>query len=315
MLLSAEEYQLGRGLELGEYLNIGGYISANYENSEIAKEYMIDDVAIMAYGRLDERLSYLVELEAVEFWVRDFGDGTTSTNMKFRIERGYVDYKFSNYVQLRVGKFITPIGYWNLNPINVLRDTTSNPRYAQEIYPRFTTGAMLSGYLPSDESWTYNAFVQHNKDLDPNYNNIETDEYYGVEVKKSFDNLTLGVNAGSYEVAEESFTYLGATLKYEHDRVQVLSEYSMLTYNNIDNDGDTHDKYAYYLQGRYKLSPQHFLVGRYEKFRDGFHGIDEEIRIIGYNYRPIYPVSIKCEYQFNSDEDKNRLLLSLSMLF
>jgi len=311
----AEEYQLGHGVEIGPYLSIGGYFSANFENSQLTKEYMIDDVAIMAYGRLDDRLSYLLELEAVEFLVRDFGEGTTSTNMKFRIERAYVGYKLNDYADLRVGKFITPIGHWNLNPINVLRDTTSNPRYAQEIFPKFTTGVMLWGYLPSDDSWTYNIFGQHNKDLDANYNNIETDDYYGVEVKKRFGELEVGANMGDYEVEEEHFRYYGVTLKYEHDRVQILSEYSALAYNNIDSDGDTHEKYAYYVQGRYKLSSQHYLVSRYEQFTDDFHDVEEEILLFGYNYRPIHPVSIKCEYQFNSDEDKNRFLLSFSMLF
>ncbi|MBN2824501.1 MAG: hypothetical protein JXQ76_04185 [Campylobacterales bacterium] len=313
-ILSANEYQLGHGLELNPYLTMGGYFSSKYENSKSTKEYMIDDVAILAYGRLGERFSYLVELEAAEFWVRNFGNDTIQKNMTFRIERAYVNYKYNDYFSIKAGKFITPIGFWNLNPITVLKDTTSNPRYASEIYPKFTTGAMVYGYLPFDESIEYNAFIQKNKDLDKGYNNIQTDDYYGMELKKHWGDLTIGLNMGKYELDEENMKYFGASLKYETSHLQILSEYAHLIYNPLSNSSDEHDKYAYYIQGRYKLNAKHYLVGRYEKFEDEFAGVDESVKIIGYNYRPIYPISIKCEYQLR-ENDNNSLIVSFSMLF
>jgi hypothetical protein len=317
-LLGASEYRLGHGLEINQYLSIGGYFSSKYENSTNTKEYMLDDVAILAYGRLGEHFNYLIELEATEFWVRNFGNDTTQKNMHFHIERAWLNYKQSDYLSVKVGKFITPIGFWNLNPITVLKDTTSNPRYASEIYPKFTTGVMAYGYLPFGESITYSIFLQNTKDLDPNYNNIKTDEYYGVELKKGFEHLTVGFNMGEYEVDEvneEHIQYFGASLKYQKNNIQLLGEYSHLTYNPLNNSNDKHNKYAYYLQGRYKVTPKHFVVGRYERFKDEFHGVDEEIKLIGYNYRPAYPVSIKCEYQLHDNKDNNKFLLSFSMLF
>ena len=313
--LGASEYRLGHGVEINQYLTLGGYFSTKYENSQKTKEYMLDDVALLAYGKLSDNFSYLIELEATQFWVRNFGNDTTQKNMHFHIERAWLSYKYNDYLNLKMGKFITPIGYWNLTPITVLKDTTSNPKYASEIYPKFTTGVMAYGYLPFDDSITYNLFLQKNKDLDPNYNNIETDEYYGIEVKKHFENMTLGINMGEYEVSEEHIQYFGASLKYQKSKIQILGEYSQLTYNPLNNANEKHTKYAYYLQGRYKINRKHFVIGRYEKFKDLFHGIDEEIKLIGYNYRPTYPVSIKCEYQINSNEADNKVLFSFSMLF
>ncbi len=315
MPLTANAYELGHGLEFGRYMSIGGYFSSKYQNAQDAKEYMIDDVAFLAYGRLSSRFSYLVELEATKFWVRDFANDTTQKNMHFHIERAYIDYNHNDTLNLKVGKFITPIGYWNLNPITVLKDTTSNPKLATEIYPKFTTGIMAYGYLPFDESMEYSAFFQQTKDLDANYNNIQTDDYYGFELKKRFDFFVVGANMGEYEVDEEHIKYFGASFKYEASAVQLLGEYAHLIYNPITNSKDEHDKYAYYLQGRYKINSKHYLVGRYEKFKDSFHGIDETIKLVGYNYRPIYPVSLKCEYQLHDNDEQNRFLVSFSILF
>jgi len=313
--LGASEYRLGHGVEINQYLTLGGYFSTKYENSQKTKEYMLDDVALLAYGKLSDNFSYLIELEATQFWVRNFGNDTTQKNMHFHIERAFLNYKQSDYLNLKMGKFITPIGHWNLTPINVLKDTTSNPKYASEIYPKFTTGVMAYGYLPFDESIEYSAFMQQSKDLDPNYVNIETDEYYGVEFKKHFDNLIVGVNMGEYELEEEHRKYFGASLKYEASKVQILAEYSHLIYDHPNTSTQEHDKYAYYIQGRYKINRKHFVIGRYERFKDEFHSIDEEIKIIGYNYRPLYPVSLKGEYQLSSDEQNSKVLFSFSVLF
>ncbi len=308
-------YQLGHGLEVNKYLSIGGYFSSKYENSNGNKKFMLDDVALLGYGRLGSQLSYLMEFEAREFWVRDFANDKIESNINFHIERAYLNYTYNDYLNVTVGKFITPIGYWNLTPINVLQDTTSSPKYATEIYPKFTTGIKIFGYLPFDDTINYNIFLQKNRDIDPKYNNIKTDNYYGVELKKSFDNLILGVSFGEYEADEEHRKYLATSFKYTQHNIQLIGEYALVKYNQTNDKSQEYNKYAYYIQGRYKLNSKHFIITRYEKSRDSFHDIDEDIKLIGYNYRPIYPISLKCEYQFNNNKDENKLLLSFSMLF
>ena len=318
-LIYAEDYSIGHGLQINQNLNIGGYFSTQYEKSDILEQYMFDDIALLAYGGLSDKLSYLIEMEAKHFAVRDIKNSNTSYNTKFHIERAYLDYKYSEHLSFKVGKFITPIGEWNLNQINVLRDTTSSPLYGEEIFPKFTTGMMLYGHLWFDDTLKYSLFLQKSKDFDKNYNNIETDNYYGMQIKKHFDDIVVGLNIGQfeYEKIDEMTLYYGASFKYEKDDIQILSEYSMSKYEyGFGTDkGKVHDKYAYYIQGRYRLNRGHYLIGRYEGLEDKNIARKENISIIGYNYRPIYPISIKGEYQFNSDDTKSKFMLSVSMLF
>lgn len=280
---------------------------------------MLDDIALLAYGGLTDKLSYLVEIEAKNFAVKDLYNNSSQYNTTFHIERAYLDYKYSEHLNLKMGKFITPIGEWNLNQINVLRDTTSNPIYSEEIFPKFTTGIMFYGHLWFDDTINYSLFVQQSKDFDKNSNNIETDDYYGVELKKHFDDIVIGINIGQfeYEKIDEMTLYYGASLKYEKSAIQILAEYSIAKYKyNFGTDkGKEYDKYAYYIQGRYRVNRSHYIIARYEGVDDKHFNRHEDIAIMGYNYRPIYPVSIKGEYQFNSDKIKSRFLVSLSILF
>ena len=154
----ASEYKLGHGVKLSEYLRVGSYISTKYKASKKSDEIGLDDIAILGYGNLTPKFSYLLELEATTFYTKNLDTRESDFNTHFHIERAYFDYKFSDYLKFRVRKFITPIGYWNLVPINVLRDTTSSPLYGYRIFPKFTTGVKLYGFLNDDIE--YNLFIQ-----------------------------------------------------------------------------------------------------------------------------------------------------------
>ena len=133
-------YELGLGYKAHEKITIGGYFSTEFTVGEDTRELLIEDVAILAYGSLTENLSFLAELESVDFYKIDFENQWDRGNTTPAIERLYADYKVSDYATFRMGKQITPIGYWNLQPINVLRETTSNPRLSREMFPKFLTG-------------------------------------------------------------------------------------------------------------------------------------------------------------------------------
>jgi len=72
---------------------------------------------------------------------------------------------------------------------------------------------------------------------------------------------------------------------------------------------------AFYLQGEYRVKPRHAVITRAEYFTDGKTATQDKIAVIGYSYRPVFPVSLKIEYQWHSDSGDNRLLSSFSVLF
>ena len=124
----------------------------------------------------------------------------------------------------------------------------------------------------------------------------------------------MGFNLGEFE--DESLNdrlYFDVNIKYKKSKLEVLAE-AIISIDEYQNS-DKSDSYAIYLQSSYKFLKKHYLVNRYEYFKDKLDNYEEHIFLLGYNYRPIYPVSIKGEYQLNSHSDLNKFIISLSVLF
>jgi len=316
LLANAGHYQLGHGVKLHEKLRIGGYFSTDYEVSETRRRARLDDVAVLAYGNITHELSYLAELEAAPYFQRDFRAGTQAYDRHFHKERVYFDYRYSEMANFRLGKQITPIGYWNLEPINVLRETSSNPLLSSKMFPKFLTGLDIYGYLPWFDSLTYHLFMQNNKDIDADYINIKNEHFFGISLENedSMD-FQYGGSFGEFITEDRKRTHFAQlNAKYEFSNLSLQSEVAL---NHIDDHASTVKgyKFASYLQSHYRISSKHALVGRYEYFHDDAINMSDHIGIFGYSYRPIYPVSLKAEYQWNSDEKLNKFITSFSVLF
>ncbi len=317
--LHAQKYELGQGYVLHEYINIGGYFSIDYANGENIDKARLDDVAILAYGKLPKDFSYFIELEAAPFYEKDFLADTSQKNTTFHYERAYANYDYSNSVNFRAGKFITPIGYWNLVPINVLRDTSSNPLFSYRMFPKFVTGVESYGYTSEESDLKYNLFIQVTDDIDEEYINIKNNLFFGGSIEYfADDTFSFGGSLAYFETKEirKNVGLLQVNAKYDWYPFLIQAEWG---YTNIDNTQTDRSEYQLggYLQGMYNFTEQHALVGRYEYFKDTQLGelADEHIALFGYSYRPAYAFSLKGEYQFHDDKNANKALLSLSVLF
>lgn len=311
----AEPYELGLGYKAHDKLTLGGYFSTEFSQGEDLKEFAIDDVALLAYGNLSENFSFLAEIESVGIYTRDFENKRSDTNSKPAIERLYAEYKLSDHASFRVGKQITPIGYWNLQPINVLRETTSNPRLSREMFPKFITGLQVQGYTPIDESIRYNVYIQNTGDMDSKYVNIAVDQHYGFTLEKALsDSWSAGGSVGRFkEVNQDSTRYFQLNSRFEKGR------YTLLVEGVVDNHTPRllpkAKSSSVYTQFEYRFRPQHAVIVRAESFRDDRISLHEKIGVLGYSYRPRFPVSLKLEYQWHTDSDNNRLVSSFSVLF
>ncbi len=314
------QYVLGEGFAIGSLpVYVGGYFSVNYLHSNSVDEFKLDDFAVLSYGNY-KKLSYMLELEFKDPYVirNDANSTTTTTNTKLYFERAYIEYAFSDELMARLGRFNNPIGYWNLIPINVLRETTSNPVLTQVVFPRFTTGINAQYTYFSTYETAVDLIVQHNQTISDDYNNYRTDEHYGAGLTFERENLSLKLSAGkfqkdaSYNIYEEDFYYGLVAAKYETEKLEVLFE-AGTQYNATQNEYTT--RYAAYVQGAYRFTPKHIGVLRLESYDTQSIYTTNTKAIFGYTYRPLYPVAFKGEYQLNSDSDRNLVLFSFSVLF
>ncbi len=308
-------YELGLGYKAHEKITIGGYFSTEFTVGEDTRELLIEDVAILAYGSLTENLSFLAELESVDFYKIDFENQWDRGNTTPAIERLYADYKVSDYATFRMGKQITPIGYWNLQPINVLRETTSNPRLSREMFPKFLTGLAVQGYTPFDETLRYNVYLQNTGDMDAKYVNFQVDQHYGFTLEKSLsDAWTLGGSTGQFrEKTGEQTRYYQLNTRVDTGRFSFLTE-AVVDRHEV-RGVRTSTSSSVYAQTEYRFKPQHAMIIRGESFRDDRVSLHETIGILGYSYRPQFPISLKLEYQWHSDSADNRVVGSFSVLF
>ncbi|MFX6815264.1 hypothetical protein ABTH42_18965, partial [Acinetobacter baumannii] len=65
------------------------------------------------------------------------------------LERIYVDWAQADELKFRFGKFLTPVGRWNLIHAQPLVWTTSRPLTTEAAFPTNATGGMVFGTLSS----------------------------------------------------------------------------------------------------------------------------------------------------------------------
>lgn len=313
-----DEYVLGEGFQLASLpLYIGGYISVDYRNKDDENRYRIDDVALLSYGSYG-KFSYMAEFEFKELYVYSNKDSKSDsqTNKTIHTERLYVDYNINENYRVRLGKYNSPIGYWNLLPVNVLRETTSSPVSSKIIYAKFTTGLGINYSSYNDSEINIDLMLQNNKDLDDSYNNYLVDKHYGFGVSYEKNNFAYKFNAGYFEDKGSAYDggkryYYLASAKYEEDKYQLKAEFGSQYNSHFNKTTD----YALYLQSVYRVNEKHFLIARGEAYKNTLDSKKDEIGIVAYTYRPLYPVAIKGEYQFHSLHDENQFLFSFSVMF
>ena len=316
-LHAQDKYELGNGVQISSYpIYLGGYFSVDYRNMNNENRYRLDDVALLSYGNYD-KFSYMAEVEYKQLYIKTYTQDTSfsSSDTNLYLERLYADYNYNENYMFRVGKYNSPIGFWNLLPINVLRDTTSFPYIIKNIFPDFTTGLNLSYTSFENDEIKINVMLQHNEDLDDNYNNYKIDAHYGFGILYEKEQYSLKLNAGYFNRADtqdilKNRNYILLSGKYETEKFQLMSE---LGYQSSKNKTTT--PYSSYIQGSYRFRPKHLGVLRVESYKNRLTNIKDSLAIFGYTYRPIYPISFKSEYQFHSIKRENKALISLSVMF
>ncbi len=317
----SSDYVLGEGLQVGDIpLYIGGYLSADYTNVEDSDFHQLraDEIAFLVYGSAD-KFSYMAELEFKEFYIKQWTQGDTNTqkNTQLHIERLYLDYNYNENFVFRAGKFNSPIGYWNMIPINVLRDTSSNPLVSSMIYPKYTTGLDLSFTSYSDNEIRVDVLLQNNKDFDDEYNNLKVNKHYALGLEYTNNDLSVKYNGGYFHtrdplVVDKNFYYSLISLKYDTDNYKIMGELGTQF-----NKNHSLVPYSGYIEGLYRITPKHLPTIRFETYESQQlkQTQKDSFLVLGYTYRPVYPVAFKAEYQMHQEDAQNRTLLSISALF
>ena len=290
-------YQAGQGLRVGKTgLTIGGFTTAEMEYLENGERV----------GAIEE-LNFLISFNPVPFahLFSELGVGSLAevergrrgvhSNPSLEVERLYLDLGARDDLRLRVGKFQTPIGRWNLTPREPHLWTTSEPLVVEEVFDDITTGAMLHGSVfPQGGALSYSLYGTFLPPLD-----AESDEHparYTAGSHREWASLkgwTLGASYFASQRRNGEWNHLGGAdlLWFPHRRVELSGEL-------VFGEGSIEDgtMWGMYTQGVVETLPTLYLIGRYERFHPPGGGGDINLFDLGFAWVPVPYLRFKADY-------------------
>jgi hypothetical protein len=312
-------YQLGQGLYFPQQgLRIGGYISIHYIDLERYPTTLnVNDLSLFLTKELTARWSFFAEME-IDDALTITADDTSSRNAHFDLERLYLDYRAHQSATLRLGRFLTPVGQWNLIHADPLVWTVSRPLATGAAFSRHATGAMVYGsihagrgdldyWLFRDDNEHLNPFDAEELAFDPDGASLELHNNFrhATGARLLFHMLdewvTIGASYLSYELEQPHHHYQlgGLDFTWSSRYVDLSGE---AIYRRAEDSAIT-DERGGYLQAVIPLPHDLYLVGRRESYRTSTLGEVTTLDTLGINYRPQPAIAFKLEYNRGSNND------------
>ena len=326
-------YELGQGYPLPWLgLTAGGYATLRAGNLEgEPARAVVKDLSLFLHTDLTPRWHFFTELELGDplAWSRD---GLTTSYAEFDVERLYLDHNLTPRTTLRLGKFLTPVGRWNLLHADPLVWSIMRPLTTSAAFARHASGIALLGTLPlADASLDYQVYADDSNalDIDPAYEptyleapvtpNPDNIFDHGAGLRLHYraldDALQIGLSAASFTLIEQPGTQnlVGTDLFYTHAGLELTGE---AVYRR--GPGTNGDVWGGFAQLVVPLGRQFFAVLSGERYKAAGYAETTDIGHLGLAYRPTPPLTFKLEFQESQGVDQlapDGWQFSVSVLF
>ena len=295
--LGALTYEPGRGLAVGASgLRLGGYANLVLARDEgEAARFTLDELSFLAVYDPHPRVHLFTELELEDLWDLASDREGSVEHASFEIERAYGDFTISDELNLRLGKFLTPVGRWNVIHAAPLTWTTSRPLVTTRPFDDNTTGAQVFGsFAVEPATVTYHLFGQFTDGLDHAHQPVEQERSGGARLELDLaEGPQLGATFLTFRTRGRWEELGGLDAMWSFARTELHGEVVL-----ADGEGAEGGGWGGFAQIVQELVPRWFAVGRYEMFdprggRRPVHLFD-----VGAAYRPWPPLVLKAEYLF-----------------
>ncbi len=311
-------YRLGEGLRVADTgFSLGGYATTSYEIlRHTSSRAALDNVSLFLWWQGQSRWKFFSEFD----YEHVLASRSQIGNERYlSLERLYLDYAATDTSTVRVGKFLTPIGRWNLIHATPLVWTSSRPIVTTYTFPTNATGLMLTGTLPRVANGTeYSLYASKGNELRPNPALDPFTEALGAHVTFSvLPNAQLGFSYARFEQEKTRGTkkqLVGIDFIWSRNRYEVSAEG---VYRFSDN-GSAWDEMGAFGQLVAPLSGKLYAIGRYEIFRKAQETLATQLWVAGLNYRITPAVVLKAEWvgsMHNNIDASEGFLSSVSILF
>ena len=312
-------YRLGEGLRLpGSGFGLGGYatVTADKLQHEPARS-SLDNLSLFLWWEGKGRWKFFSEFDFENILSTRYTN-RNDDDRYLALERIYLDYALDEATNLRIGKFLTPIGRWNLIHATPLVWTSSRPLVTQQTFPGNVTGLMLGGTLSNLGEAEYSLYtssgyeIRANPAIDPFSSVIG-----GHLTLPTVGGSSLGFSYATFEQDKtpgERKKLVGIDFLWTRNRYELSAEG---IYRFSDN-GSSWDEKGYFAQLVVPLTEKLYAVGRYEYFRGPLAPAATQLWVTGLNYRMTPAIALKAEWisgKNNNIGAPEGLMSSVSILF
>ncbi len=319
--VGAIRWQPGRGVRVGDTgLNVGAFTTFEYEREEGENgELALDAVNFLALFQPYEFFRVFAELEVDDLFSYEIRGGSPDSDAELSAERLFGELSLDDTLNVRFGKFQTPIGRWNLIKAEPFTWTADEPILVETAFDEHQTGVALLGAIDrpqgSIDYWLYGQVLDP---LDPEHGSDELEPAdHSVGGRLAFSRWSEGWSVGSSYLATEingEWSHLaGIDAEWHLGPLELTSE---AVYGN----GEIGDRHLWdvYVQGVLEVLPKFYLVGRYEHYNPVGSADDANLGDVGFVWAPFEFLIFKATYRFadeQSDEVRRGVSTTLSVLF
>lgn len=313
-------YQLGSGYPIGETgWRIGGYASTKVElPRDLPWNFDVSDLSLFLSWDNGSRLHFFSELEAGDALSAGEHQWPSTKNAHFEFERFYLDTLINNQLSIRLGKFLTPIGQWNLIHAAPLVWTTFRPVATENLFSTHASGMMLHGLVPiGGHQLEYALFGDVSSDIDPHLSKNPFENAAGARLRYALsDNLQIGVSFANFVLKEQAanrHSLAGLDIAWTFQKLDLSTE---VVYRD-DEHARSAQHWQGYIQGVGHINPHWAVIGRYEFFEQATEATGQ-VGLFGIAYRPLPALIWKLEYRLGTHNENlapDGLAASFSVLF
>ena len=332
---SGWHYESGHGLHhAGSGLTLGGYVTAAYQRLRGQSDRLrISHTSLFLWWEPIYRFKLLAEVDRENLIADDqrsllvFPVGTAPED-RTSLERLHVNWTFDDALSVRAGKFLTPVGRWNMQHADPLTWTTNRPRLTQSVYPNNLTGVMASGKLAlgkkGEQVLDYALYASHGTEWAPDPRQDPFASARGVRlVWAATSDWQFGMSYARYEQRRsrgERRTLTGLDMRWAARGYELSAEWlstvanrsGVLELPGIPSLGDEDDigpgvrrvvflgvpTRGAYVQGVVPMTARLFAVSRVEWLHDALAPPTLRQSTLGLVWRPNAATAVKLEHQW-----------------
>lgn len=235
------------------------------------------------------------------------------------LDRLYADYRLSDALTVRAGKFLTPIGRWNQQHSDPQVWTVLRPLISESAFPTTATGLMVFGSLPLGAQWIdYQTYASDGGEWRPSPRSHPFNRAFGGRVSTSLNPaLQLGLSASRFTqdgVANSDFSLLGADVSWIWGGAELSAE----LIQRRGRDANVGEEHGWFAQAVLPIRGRWWGVARLEQYRRALDQSESRTALLGVVYRSEQHWVFKAEWARASGSSEglpSGLLSSLTLVY